>query len=39
MLSYIDTFLLLAIMFIAVIPLILIMKKPSLGRGAESMGH
>jgi DHA2 family multidrug resistance protein len=40
MLAYIDTFLLLAIMFIAVIPLILIMKKPSLGGGGtEGMGH
>lgn len=40
MLSYIDAFFLLSLMFIAVLPLILMMKKPSLGGGgAGSMGH
>ncbi len=39
MLSYLDAFFLLAMMFIAVVPLILIMKKPALGGGAEGMGH
>ncbi|HEY6305564.1 MAG TPA: DHA2 family efflux MFS transporter permease subunit [Candidatus Angelobacter sp.] len=38
MLSYLDAFFLLAMMFIAVIPLILIMKKPKSG-GPEGMGH
>ncbi len=39
MLAYLDAFFLLAVMFIAVLPLILIMKKPALGGGAEDMGH
>jgi MFS transporter, DHA2 family, multidrug resistance protein len=38
MLSYLDAFFLLAVLFIAVLPLILIMKKPR-GGGAEAMGH
>jgi MFS transporter, DHA2 family, multidrug resistance protein len=40
MLAYLDAFFLLAVMFIAVIPLIFIMRKPTLGGGGpESMGH
>jgi MFS transporter, DHA2 family, multidrug resistance protein len=39
MLSYLDTFRLLSAMFIAVLPLILIMKKPKGPSGPGSMGH
>jgi DHA2 family multidrug resistance protein len=39
MLSYLDTFFLLSMLFIAVLPLILLMKKPKGGGGPESMGH
>jgi len=40
MMSYIDVFFLLSIMFAACIPLILIMKKPPKGKGGpENMGH
>ncbi|HET9839655.1 MAG TPA: DHA2 family efflux MFS transporter permease subunit [Candidatus Angelobacter sp.] len=40
MMAYIDTFFLLAVMFIACLPLILIMKKPPKGGGGpETMGH
>jgi MFS transporter, DHA2 family, multidrug resistance protein len=39
MLSYLDAFRLLAVMFIAGLPLILIMKKPKGPGGPESMGH
>jgi DHA2 family multidrug resistance protein len=39
MLSYLDTFFLLAVLFIALLPLTLLMKKPKAGGGPESMGH
>jgi MFS transporter, DHA2 family, multidrug resistance protein len=40
MMAYIDVFLLLAIMFAACLPLILLMKKPPKGPTApEAMGH
>jgi MFS transporter, DHA2 family, multidrug resistance protein len=39
MLSYVDVFRLLAAMFILVLPLILIMRKPQGAGGAETMGH
>jgi DHA2 family multidrug resistance protein len=41
MLSYLDTFFLLSMLFLAVLPLILLMKKPKLSgqASAESMGH
>jgi MFS transporter, DHA2 family, multidrug resistance protein len=39
MLSYVDAFRLLAAMFILVLPLILIMRKPKGPGGAEGMGH
>ncbi len=41
MLAYLDAFFLLAVMFVAVLPLILIMKKPKgvSGGGPESVGH
>jgi MFS transporter, DHA2 family, multidrug resistance protein len=40
MMSYIDTFFLLAIMFAACLPLILLMKKaPKGGGGPGAMGH
>jgi DHA2 family multidrug resistance protein len=39
MLSYLDTFFLLSMLFIAVLPLILMMKKPKGGGAPESMGH
>jgi DHA2 family multidrug resistance protein len=38
MLSYIDAFFLLAVMFVAVMPLVLIMKKPKGGVGGPEMG-
>jgi MFS transporter, DHA2 family, multidrug resistance protein len=37
MMAYIDTFFLLAVMFVACLPLILIMKKPPKGGGAAAM--
>jgi len=39
MLSYVDAFRLLAAMFILVLPLILIMRKPKGPGGPEVMGH
>jgi DHA2 family multidrug resistance protein len=40
MLSYLDAFFLLAVLFVAVLPLILFMKKPTQVRGTpEGMGH
>jgi MFS transporter, DHA2 family, multidrug resistance protein len=40
MMSYIDVFFLLAVMFAACLPLILLMKKPTKGSGGpEAMGH
>jgi MFS transporter, DHA2 family, multidrug resistance protein len=39
MLSYLDVFFLLAVMFLSLLPLIFIMKKPKGGGGAASMGH
>jgi len=40
MMSYIDTFFLLAVMFVACLPLILIMRRPSKGGSpAEAMAH
>ena len=40
MLSYVDAFFLLAVMFISVLPLVLIMKRPShAGSAAEAMAH
>jgi DHA2 family multidrug resistance protein len=39
MLSYVDAFRLLAAMFILVLPLILIMRKPKGAAGPEAMGH
>jgi MFS transporter, DHA2 family, multidrug resistance protein len=39
MLSYLDVFFLLAVMFLALLPLIFIMKKPKGGGGPENMGH
>jgi DHA2 family multidrug resistance protein len=39
MLSYLDVFFLLAGMFLAVLPLILLMKKPKGPGGMDSMGH
>ena len=39
MLSYIDAFRLLAVLFVVVMPLILIMKKPKHGGGGPGMGH
>jgi DHA2 family multidrug resistance protein len=40
MMSYIDVFFILAVMFIACLPLIFLMKKPGKrGGGPESMAH
>jgi DHA2 family multidrug resistance protein len=41
MLSYVDAFFLLSIMFIAMLPLVLIMKRPThaAGGAAEAMAH
>jgi DHA2 family multidrug resistance protein len=39
MLSYLDVFFLLAVMFLSLLPLIFIMKKPKGGGGPEGMGH
>ncbi len=40
MLSYVDAFFLLAVMFISVLPLVLVMKRPShAGSAAEAMAH
>jgi MFS transporter, DHA2 family, multidrug resistance protein len=39
MLAYLDAFFLLAVMFVLVMPLILIMKKPKVGGGGAGMGH
>src|ERR1051325_743395 len=40
MMSYADTFFLLAVMFVAGLPLIFLMKKPPKGGGGpEAMGH
>jgi len=41
MLSYVDAFFLLSVMFIAMLPLVLIMKRPghAVGGAAEAMAH
>ena len=40
MMSYIDAFFLLAVLFLLMLPLILIMKRPQRAHGAaEAMGH
>ena len=39
MMSYIDVFFLLAVMFLLMLPLILIMKRPEHAHGAGAMGH
>jgi DHA2 family multidrug resistance protein len=39
MLSYIDVFRLLAVLFVVVIPLILIMRKPKQGGGGSGVAH
>ena len=39
MLSYIDAFRLLSVLFVVVMPLILIMRKPKQGGGGPGMGH
>jgi hypothetical protein len=39
MMSYLDTFFLLAVMFIACLPLLLLMKKPTKQGGGPGMAH